>query len=142
MLKNAKVINFDMIGSDKNIPLTFMTGEDSCFHSYLLDNLCEICNKKKIPNIIENKDSSDHASFIDEGFDAITINDGDLSKIHTPEDKVEYISNSAISRSFSVVWNEIFNLAYESSGLFLLDNKILILLILCAMSCIVLKLKF
>ena len=141
LLKNATVINFDMIGSDKDIPLTFMAGEDTCFHSDLLDRLCEICNEKNITNIIENKDSSDHASFIKEGFDAITINDGDVTRIHTPEDKIEHISPTAIDRSFSVVWSEIFDSAYSSSGLFLLDSKVLILLILSALLCLILKLK-
>ncbi|MGU8476421.1 M28 family metallopeptidase [Clostridium perfringens] len=141
LLKDATVINFDMIGSDKDIPLTFMAGEDTCFHSDLLDRLCEICNEKNITNIIENKDSSDHASFIKEGFDAITINDGDVTRIHTPEDKIEYISPTAIDRSFSVVWSEIFDSAYSSSGLFLLDSKVLILLILSALICLILKLR-
>ncbi len=141
LLKNATVINFDMIGSDKDIPLTFMAGEDTCFHSNLLDRLCEICNEKNITNIIENKDSSDHASFIKEGFDAITINDGDVTRIHTPEDKIEYISPTAIDRSFSVVWSEIFDSAYSFSGLFLLDSKVLILLILSALVCLILKLR-
>ena len=118
-----------------------MAGEDTCFHSDLLDRLCEICNEKNITNIIENKDSSDHASFIKEGFDAITINDGDVTRIHTPEDKIEYISPTAIDRSFSVVWSEIFDSAYSSSGLFLLDSKVLILLILSALLCLVLKLR-
>ncbi|MDZ5253119.1 M28 family metallopeptidase [Clostridium sp. LIBA-8841] len=141
LLKGATVINFDMIGSDKNVPLTFMNGEGNCAHSYLLDRLCEICNQKKITTIIENKDSSDHASFIKEGLDSITINDGDITRIHTPEDTIEYISPTAIDRSFSVVWSEIFSTSYSSSGLFLLDLRILVLLILSVLLCIILKLK-
>lgn len=140
-LKNGTVINFDMIGSDKNVPLTFMSGENQCIHSKLLDRLCEICDKKKITNIIEKKDSSDHASFIKEGFDSITINDGDISRIHTPEDTVDFISKTAIDRSFSVVWSEIFQSSYLSSGLFLLDTKVLILLIILLSITLVLKIK-
>ena len=142
LLKNSKIINLDMIGSDHNIPITLMAGEDTCFHSDLLKRLCEICNEKKITKIIENKDSSDHASFIKEGFDAVTINDGDVERIHTPNDKIEYISPTAIDRSFSIVWSEIFESAYSSSGLFLLDSKILLLLILLAIISLRLKLKF
>lgn len=141
LLKDSTVINFDMIGSDKNVPLTFMSGEDECLHSSLLDRLCEICNHKKITNIVENKDSSDHASFIKGGFDSVTINDGDITRIHTPEDTIEYISPTAIDRSLSVVWSEIFESAYSSAGLFLLDSKVLILLILSALICLILKLK-
>ncbi|MDY2583526.1 MAG: peptidase M28, partial [Clostridium perfringens] len=48
---------------------------------------------------------------------------------------------TAIDRSFSVVWSEIFDSAYSSSGLFLLDSKVLILLILSALICLILKLK-
>lgn len=140
-LTGSTIINFDMIGSDKNVPLTFMGGEDPCVHSELLERLCEICNHKKITNIVEKKDSSDHASFVKEGFDSITINDGDITRIHTPEDTIDYISPTAIDRSFSVVWPEIFQSAYASSGLFLLDFKILILLITSTFICIILKLK-
>lgn len=127
-LKNSKVINFDMIGSDHNVPLTLMTGQDPEDKKLLLENLNRCCNDKKITHLIEARDSSDHAGFLNEGIDSVTINDGDISKIHTIEDKVEYISQSAIDRALDVVWPEIFDSAYKSSGLFLLDNRITILI--------------
>ena len=69
------------------------------------------------------------------------MNDGDITRIHTPDDTIEYISPTAIDRSFSVVWSEIFSSSYSSAGLFLLDSKILILLVLSTLICILLKLK-
>lgn len=142
LLKGGTAINFDMIGSDKNVPLTFMSGEGDCTHNNLLGRLCEICNNKKITNLVEKKDASDHASFVKEGFDSITINDGDISRIHTPEDTLEHISPTAIDRSFSVVWSEIFQSSYFSSGLFLLDTKILILLLILFSITLILKIKY
>ncbi|MDU5412910.1 MAG: DNA adenine methylase, partial [Clostridium perfringens] len=125
------------------------SNDSELYSSIILDALMkfsptlsfEVLKREIDSYIIENKDSSDHASFIKEGFDAITINDGDVTRIHTPEDKIEYISPTAIDRSFSVVWSEIFDSAYSSSGLFLLDSKVLILLILSALICLILKLK-
>lgn len=134
-LKNSKVINFDMIGSDHNIPLTLMTGQDPGDKKDLLSDLTRYCYDKKITHIVESKDSSDHAGFLNEGIDSVTINDGDISKIHTIDDKVEYISQTAIDRALDLVWTEIYDSAYKSSGLFLLDNKILILVfIMCIFS--------
>ncbi|MGL5245218.1 MAG: M28 family metallopeptidase, partial [Sarcina sp.] len=99
-LKNSKVINFDMIGSDKDIPITLMTGKDTTEEtSELLNRLVSRCNNKNISHLIEKKDSSDHASFLKEGIDSLTVNDGDISRIHTPEDKVEFISTTAIDRA-------------------------------------------
>ncbi|MPQ43564.1 M28 family metallopeptidase [Clostridium tarantellae] len=138
--KNSKVINFDMIGSDENIPLTLMTGknitEDT---SELLKNLSNRCKEEKITHLIEKKDSSDHAGFIKQGIDSVTINDGDTSKIHTPEDKVEFISTTAIDRALSVVFPEIINYAYSSSPFFLLSTPITILLFIMLILAIVFK---
>lgn len=134
-LKNSKVINFDMIGSDHNVPLTLMTGQDPGDKKELLEDLTRYCDDKKITHIIESKDSSDHAGFLNEGIDSVTINDGDISKIHTIGDKSEYISQTAIDRALNVVWTEIYDSAYKSSGLFLLDNRIILLVFLmCVLS--------
>lgn len=127
-LLNGKIINFDMIGSDDNIPITLMSGQNPEDKKELLYNLINHCKDKKLEYIVESKDSSDHASFIHEGIDSVTINDGDISRIHTPMDTVEHISKSAIDRAFSVVWPEIYNLAYTSSPLFIIDTKICILI--------------
>lgn len=125
---SGKVINFDMIGSDDNIPITLMTGQNPEDKKELIDNLIKHCKNKNLAYIIESKDSSDHASFLHEGIDSVTVNDGDISKIHTPMDTVEHISKSAMDRAFSVVWPEIYNLAYTSSPLFLIDTRICLLL--------------
>ena len=127
-LQNSKVINFDMIGSDNNIPLTLMTGENEDARGDLLDDLKEYCNDNGITYLVEDKDSSDHASFLNNGIDSVTINDGDVSKIHTKYDTLEYISESAIDRAFLVTMSEIYDYAYSSSTFYLLDTITLIIL--------------
>ena len=127
-LQGAKVINFDMIGSDDGIPITLMTGENEEFKSGLLDSLISYCKNNKIAYLIENKDSSDHASFLNNGIDSVTINDGDISKIHTKYDTLEYISESAINRAFLVAISQIYNYAYNPLTLLLLENTSLIIL--------------
>lgn len=141
-LTNAKVINFDMIGSDNNIPLTLMSGENSFRMKGLLSDFRTYCDEKKITHLVEFKDSSDHASFLNLGIDAITLCDGDISKIHTPEDNVEYISKTAIDRAFNVSWEEIRDYAYKDSPFFLLDTKISILLGVTSLILVILKSSF
>lgn len=137
-LENAKVINFDMIGSDDNIPLTLMSGENSKSCGDLLSNLQKYCDDNGITYLIENKDSSDHASFLNNGIDSVTINDSDISKIHTKYDTLEYISESAINRAFKVAMSEIYDFAYnplsfyflETTNLFILGTITILLFIL------------
>ncbi len=128
VLKGGKVINFDMIGSDDNIPLTLMTGENEDTRGDLLDNLKEYCEENKITYLIEDKDSSDHASFLNNGIDSVTINDSDVSRIHTKHDTLEFISESAINRAFLVTISQIYDYAYSSSTFFLLNTINLIIL--------------
>lgn len=128
VLKDAKVINFDMIGSDNNIPLTIMTGENSKSFSDLLNSLQKYCNDNGITYLIENKNSSDHASFLNNGIDAVTINDGDISKIHTKYDTLEYISESAIDRAFKVAMSQIYSYAYNPLSFCLLGTTSLFIL--------------
>lgn len=127
-LENSKVINFDMIGSDDGVPITLMTGEDEDSRGDLLDSLIEYCEDNKITYLIEDKDSSDHASFLNNGIDSVTINDGDVSKIHTKYDTLEHISESAIDRAFLVAMSEIYDYAYSPLSFLLLENTTLIIL--------------
>lgn len=117
-LKNGKAINFDMIGSDRGIPLVILGGKNNT-RSVLQSDVANYCKNNSIQYLIENNDASDHASFINEGIDAISLCDGDFSKIHTPNDKVDYISTSAIDRAFNLVINEVKSYAYTYSPLFI-----------------------
>lgn len=121
ILKDAKVINFDMIGA-KNYPITFIRGSKSIdMPSPLLKNFENICLTKNQDYNIKYEDSSDHASFINNNFDALTICHSDVSKIHTPSDKVENISTDSVDNVFKIVDNYLVNELYPKSKLFIFN---------------------
>lgn len=125
-LCGGKAINFDMIGSDNGVPLTIMSGKNAP-RSILLSDIQNYCKKASVDYLIEFEDASDHASFINQGIDAISLCDADFSRIHTPNDKAEFISKSAINRAYKVAWSEISSYAYTFTPMFIYDRKILLL---------------
>ncbi|MGG7176898.1 M28 family metallopeptidase [Clostridium paraputrificum] len=125
-LKGAEVINFDMIGV-KDCPITLMEGANSKDNgSNLLQDLEIICDQKNIKKLVTYQDSSDHASFINDGFDSLTISHADVSNIHTPRDTPEKISTEAISSVYDVVESKILDYAYENNFLIFYNSKTLI----------------
>lgn len=127
-IKDAEIINFDMVGAS-NFPITFMQGVNfKDKDSELLESLKSICDKNNTPYIVEYQDSSDHASFNKFGFDSLTISHSDLSKIHTPNDTIEFIDSKAIETVFDVMQKKIIDTCYSPLTMFLY-NKLLILLL-------------
>lgn len=127
LLKDSKVFNFDMIGTDNASPLCIMGGEKDSINSPLVKSAASVCTKEKIYFNYLFQDSSDHEAFRNANIDAITFIDNDLSRIHTPNDKAEFISSKSIERCFSVASKEIKKHAFTNNP-FVLYNKILILL--------------
>ncbi|MBE6050407.1 MAG: Zn-dependent exopeptidase M28 [Clostridium sp.] len=122
-LHGATVINFDMIGVD-NIPITFIGGKDTQSNSStLLNNLERLCDLKNINYLESYANSSDHASFIKNDFDSITISHADTTNIHTPNDTAEKISASAINNVYDLVQDEIKEFAYNNIFLFFYNSK-------------------
>ena len=112
-LKGAEVINFDMIGSD-GYPLTLMLGASyKDKDSKLLQSIEKIAKSNNVEIDVKYENSSDHASFNDLGIDALSFCHSDISKIHTPNDKVEYISLDAINSAYSVIEDKIFDSSYN-----------------------------
>ena len=125
-LKGAEVINFDMVGA-KDYPITFMTGVNSeTVNSELLDSLSCICTSKSLPYNITANNSSDHASFVNEGFNSLTVTHSALTKIHTPNDKSYDISTSSIDEVYSLIESKITNYAYYDITLIMYNNTTLI----------------
>ena len=122
-LKGAEIINFDMVGA-KDYPITFMNGlSNETVSSELLDSLSSICTSKDLPYNITYNNSSDHASFIDEGFNSLTITHSDLTKIHTPYDTANNISTSSIDEVYTLVENKIANYAYYDITLLMYNQN-------------------
>lgn len=129
LIKNSKIINFDMIGA-KDTPISIMGGSHSknSTNNTTLNSLEQICIDKNINYKINFEDCSDHASFTNLGMDAITLCHSDTSKIHTPNDKVEYIDLKAIDEVYNLVQTEIYNYAYDDFRLILYNHNFTIIL--------------
>lgn len=124
--KDAEVINFDMIGAN-NYPISLMSGKDYADkNSKILEDMKNICNKNNITYNESFADASDHASFLNNGFDSITISHCDISNIHTSDDTADKISTSAIDTAYEIVNNKIITSAYSDIFLFFYNNNTLI----------------
>jgi len=136
LIKNSEVINFDMIGSE-DYPITLMVGSTfKTKNSDLLNSIEKMAYDKNIKTRVVYEDSSDHASFNNLGIDSLSFCHSDLTRIHTPNDTVEFISLSAIDSAYDLLEDKI-NENYNSYLLFfykpyslLTFSLILILLIL------------
>lgn len=115
LLQGSRVYNFDMIGSYDGVPLCIMSGETNSTKSPLVDEVATVMKESKIYFNYLFQDASDHVPFIDMGVEAITLCDNDTSRIHTPNDRIEYISEPAINRCFSIMKVFIIRDAYSHS---------------------------
>lgn len=90
-IKDAECINFDMIGSKKDIPISI------AYSLGKIDFAKEIANIAKdnsINKAILKNDFSDHLSFNSSCKNAITISQMDLEKIHTIYDNTDNVSDN------------------------------------------------
>ncbi|MBC8059328.1 MAG: Zn-dependent exopeptidase M28 [Clostridiaceae bacterium] len=124
-LKESKILNIDMIGSNNNLPLSIMGGKKDTIDTPLVKELSLLCSKNNIrySNLFE--DSSDHEAFRDLNIDAVTFCDYDITKIHTPNDKVDYINTKSIDTCFKVVASELITYAYGDNYFLIHNNNIL-----------------
>ena len=116
-LKDAKVFNFDMVGSDAAM-LYIAGSKNDTSKSNLINSVCTKCSKLHIPFNYIFEDSSDHQSFREKQIDAVTFIDNDIKRIHTTKDTAEYISTAAIKRCFKVASEEIIKYSYDDSPLY------------------------
>ncbi|MDP4178149.1 MAG: M28 family metallopeptidase [Bacillota bacterium] len=113
MLKGAKVFNFDMIGSS-SVALSVMGGESDTRNTPLVRSITSICNNQNIKLNYLFQDSSDHEAFRKYSIEAVTFCDDDLTRIHTPNDKADFISTASIDRCFKVSSKKIIASAYDN----------------------------
>lgn len=127
-LTGAEVINFDMIGSE-GYPITFMLGESAKDkESELLNSVEKLSKKHNTPYEVEYRNASDHASFTNIGLDSVSFCHSDMTKIHTPNDKVEFISTDAIDSVYSIIEEKIQDSCYGNLTVFF-NNKYSILIL-------------
>ena len=126
-LSGAEIINFDMVGCE-DYPITMMSSASNLDKTTpLIDSLIEICNNFDIENKVTYQDSSDHASFCNDGFDSLTLSHSNTTNIHTPNDTVDKISTRGISQVYEVVECKTIDYAYNNIILIFYNSKTLIL---------------
>lgn len=114
-IKNSKVFNFDMIGSNSAVPLCIMGGKKDTAQTPLIKSVASICKTEKIFFNYLFEDASDHEGFRKENIDAITFCDNDMTRIHTPKDTFENISLDSIERCYAVASKEIVKNTFKDS---------------------------
>ena len=132
-IRNADVFNFDMIGAP-NTDLSFMISNSqlsNCKNSMMFHQLENICKNKSINYLVDFRDSSDHASFAKLGINSVTICNSDTSRIHTPNDTLEHIDVKSINTAYSVIYNEILDLAYNKYFLIIYNPVVPIISCIC-----------
>lgn len=130
-IKNSKVINLDMIGS-ADYPITFVQGiKFKNTSSELLNSLKEICETNNVSYEIIYEDSSDHASFNNLNIDAVSFCHSDKTRIHTPNDTIDYIDANAIDTVYSIIDEEIKSSCYSTFTRFIYSSNSIIFISIC-----------
>ncbi|MBU3185699.1 M28 family metallopeptidase [Clostridium estertheticum] len=112
-IKNSKIFNFDMIGSNNPIPLCIMGAKNDTTKMPFIKSISKICESEKIFFNYLFEDSSDHESFRKQNIDAITFCDNDMTRIHTPKDTYDHISLPSIERCYNVASNAIVKCTFK-----------------------------
>ena len=137
-IQDSKVINFDMIGS-ADYPISLMQGSKfKNTDSELLNSIKSICNEKSIPYEVLYEDSSDHASFNNLNIDALSFCHSDKTRIHTPNDTLDYIDTDAISTVYSIVETEIKGYCYSKLTNFIYSSKSILFISIALLTLIIL----
>lgn len=96
-IKYAECINFDMVGSKDNIPISILSLENSRKFSQELYKIISPLAKVKITY----DENSDHTPFCKIGIDAATLIHDNTSKIHTPNDTIENLDINRIEEVYT-----------------------------------------
>lgn len=138
-IKDSKVFNFDMVGGSESAPLCIMGGKNDTSKTNLIREISRECTNKHLyfNYIFEN--SSDHSPFREMGIDAVTFCDNDMSKIHTPKDKVEYINIKTIKRCFEASSPKILEYCYGNNIFIFHYKEIMLSCIVVAIILLVIK---
>ncbi|WP_052447285.1 M28 family metallopeptidase [Clostridium polynesiense] len=129
-LKNSSLYNFDMIGSNKSLPLSIIGGKNDNESTYLIHSLSTAFVRRNISYSSAYEDSSDHMFFRKSNIEAVTLCQEDLERIHTPSDKIEFISPKAVKSAFKAFSKELIRRAYKQNIFIYYNNVGLILTLL------------
>lgn len=99
-IREAECINFDMVGSSNKLPVSIIYSSQK---SEFADELLNISRLENIPAKTSINDSSDHTYFCSNGINAVTLIQYDASKIHTPDDTMENISENGFKDVYRIL---------------------------------------
>ncbi len=125
-IKGGKIFNFDMIGGSSSVPLSIMGSKKDTAATPLIKEVSNICKESHIKYKTLFQDASDHSPFRQLGINAITFCDDDTTKIHTPNDKSQFINANSIEACYTVASKEILTSAFSKNPLVLYDKFILV----------------
>ncbi|MBC2582237.1 M28 family metallopeptidase [Clostridium sp. DJ247] len=129
-LIGSKIFNFDMVGSTNSVPIYVMGGKKDTKDTPLIKEISSVFEKNKISFNYLFEDASDHEYFRDQGIDAVTLCDADSSRIHTPDDKINFISTDSMDRCFKVVSQEVIKHAFSNNLLLIFYKQAMIVSLL------------
>lgn len=140
-IQNSKVMNFDMIGSDKGVPLCIVGAKKDTTKTSFLNSVSAACADEKIHFNYLFEDASDHKAFRENNIDAVTFCDNDMGRIHTMRDIPELISPSAIERCFTIVSKEIIKYSFNNNLLIIYYKETALASLLAIMFSLIITLK-
>lgn len=86
---HGECINFDMVGSAKDLPLSLLCCNSRSIFS---NEIVGIAKSLMVNTNMLYESNSDHAPFNEAGINAVTLIHDDREKIHTPYDTIENVS--------------------------------------------------
>ena len=113
-ITTSKVFNFDMIGTNNNLPLCLVGGKNDTVKTPFIKSVTDACTSQKINFGYLFEDASDHEGFRKQNIDAITFCDNDMTRVHTPKDTYDNISVHSIERCFDVTSKEIVKYTFKN----------------------------
>lgn len=99
-ISESECINFDMVGSSSKLPVSIIYSSQ---RDELASELLSLSKLENIPAKTSVNDSSDHASFCSNGINAVTLIQYDVSRIHTPDDTMENVSENGFRDVYEIL---------------------------------------
>lgn len=125
-IQDSKVINFDMIGS-ADYPISFMQGSKfKNTDSELLNSLKKLCDSNNVDYEVIYEDSSDHASFNNLNIDSVSFCHSDKTRIHTPNDIIDFIDTNSIDTVYRIVDEQVKSSCYSVFTRFVYSSQSLL----------------
>lgn len=102
-------VNLDCIGIQKGGSIVFVGNENGS--KKMGEGLQKIASKLDMKSKVEVGSTatltSDHTSFLDEGFQAVNISQAKFDKIHTTDDNLNYTDSTPLKKAIEIVYNYI-----------------------------------